>query len=143
MDLVQLKTRQSGFVRLFQSAPIVQHFGMKLHYNEANSAVVDLPFNPKLDHALFQTHGGAIATLLDTTGWFTVAPYFEHWIATVEFSTRLLEPVEKQDLRGVSRILRRGKRLVIAEMQVESQAGKLIAVGSGTFTVTGVLLQLP
>jgi len=143
MDPSELKTQQKSFVRLFQSAPIVQLFGMKLHYDEAERAVIDLPFNPKLDHALLQTHGGALATLLDTAGWFTVAPYFEHWVATVEFSTRLLEPVEKQGLQAIGRILRRGKRLVFTEMQVESQAGRLIAVGSGTFTVTGVPLQLP
>ncbi|MFO1462429.1 MAG: PaaI family thioesterase [bacterium] len=143
MDDSRLKTRQAGLIRLFQGAPIIRCFGMSLHYNEHNQAVVDLPYNPNLDHALFQTHGGALATLLDTCGWFTVAAYFDHWISTVEFSTRLLEPIAKSDLRAIGSIVRLGKKIVFADMKVEVPGGPLIALGSGTFAVSALPLQLP
>lgn len=133
----KLKERQTRLIELFNGAPIVKYFGMKLHYKE-ESAVIHLPFNPNLDHALHQVHGGAIATLLDTAGWFTVAPHFDHWIATVEFQTRLLEPVETEELIGVGKILRPGKRIVVGEMTVKTPKGRLVASGSGTFTVTSV-----
>jgi uncharacterized protein (TIGR00369 family) len=133
-----LKNRQSRLIELFKSAPIVKYFGMVLTYNEERQAVVTLPFNPNLDHALHQIHGGALATLLDTAGWFTVAPHFDHWIATVEFQTRLLEPTEKEDLVAIGKIIRPGKRIVVGEMTVSNLKGQLIAVGSGSFTVTSV-----
>jgi len=136
----QLKDRQTRMIELFNSAPIVKYFGMILHY-EKEEALIHLPFNPNLDHALHQVHGGAIATLLDTVGWFTVAPHFDHWIATVEFHTRLLEPVEKQALVAVGKILRPGKRIVVGEMTVKTPNGRLVAVGSGSFTVTSVPFQ--
>jgi len=136
-----IKIRQSRLIELFKSAPIVKYFGMGLTYNEEGQAVVTLPFNPNLNHALHQIHGGAIATLLDTAGWFTVAPHFDRWIATVEFQTRLLEPAEKEDLIGIGKIIRPGKRIVAGEMSVKSARGRLVAMGSGTFTVTSVAFK--
>ncbi|KAB2843207.1 PaaI family thioesterase [bacterium] len=138
MPTRDLKTAQSRLVALFDSAPIIQTFGMKLAYDETGRAVVRLPFNPNFDHAFHQIHGGVMATLLDTSGWFTAAPHFENWIATVEFQTRLLEPVEKVALVAAGKIVRLGKRIAVCEMEVRTAAEKLIALGAGTFTTTSV-----
>ena len=54
-------------------APIARTFGMRLSYDDEAQAIVDLPYNPGLDHALGGIHGGIYATLLDTAGWFTAA----------------------------------------------------------------------
>lgn len=133
-----LKSAQAKLITLFNGAPIIRTYGMSLEYNEADQAVVRLPYNPNFDHGFLQIHGGVMATMLDTSGWFTTAPHFDHWIATVEFQTRLLEPVEKVDLVAAGRIVRLGKRIAVCEMEVKTEAGKIIAIGSGTFTVTSV-----
>jgi len=135
-DPAVLAMRRAELVRLFDTAPIKHLFGMVLTYDDQGSAVFDLPYNPGLDHALKGTHGGAIATLLDNAGWFTVAPYFDTWIATVEFSVRLHQPVAATHLRSIGRVVRLGQRLSVAEMEVRTDAGALVATGSGTFTVT-------
>ena len=41
-------------------APIAQTFGMTLSFDDDMRAVVDLPYNPGLDHALKGIHGGVI-----------------------------------------------------------------------------------
>jgi len=133
-----LGAAREKLIALFNSAPIIQSFGMKLSYDEAGRALVRLPFNPNFDHAFHQIHGGVMATMLDTAGWFTAAPHFDNWIATVEFQTRLLEPVEKVDLVAAGRIVRLGKRIAVCEMEVRTAAEKLIALGAGTFTATSV-----
>ena len=56
-------------------------------------------------------HGGAIATMLDSAGWFTIAQYFENWIATVEFSTRLLDFSKDDELIATGHLARLGKRI--------------------------------
>ena len=133
--------RRPALEHLFNDrAPIAELFGMRLHY-EGDAAVFVLPYNPELDHALGQTHGGAIATLLDNAGWFTAAPYFDRWIATVEMTVRLHEPVGRQELVARGRIVRRSKRIVSAEMEVRGEQGQLIATGSGTFTVTSAVIR--
>jgi uncharacterized protein (TIGR00369 family) len=135
------KERQEKLTQLFHGAPIAKTTGMRLRYNEDGQAIFEMPYHPGFDHALHQVHGGLIATMIDNAGWFTVAPHFDRWVATVEFSTRLHEPVEKETLISIGRIIRLGKRLVSCEMQVKTLQNRLIATGSGTFTVTSVLFK--
>lgn len=130
------KQRRDELCTLFLSAPIAKSFGMKVHYTGEGNAVFTLPHNKNFDHAMGGIHGGVFATMLDNAGWFTVAPYFDTWIATVEFTTRLLEPVTQEDLIATGEIVRRGKKLTVAQMKIQSGSGKLVAIGSGTFAVT-------
>lgn len=132
--------REEELIHYFHGAPIARTFGMRLHY-ENGAAVFDLPYNPNLNHALGGIHGGAIATLIDNAGWFTVAPHFENWIATVEFKTHLLEPARECDLQSRGKLVRLGKNISIAEMEVRGINGKLVAIGSGTFVATSVPMR--
>lgn len=142
-DPDELEARRRQLEALFnERAPIGRLFGMRLAY-EGEAAVFRMPYNPELDHALGQTHGGAIATLLDNAGWFTAAPFFDRWIATVELTVRLHEPVARQELRARGRLVRRGQRLTSAEMEVRGAQGQLVATGAGTFTVTSAMLGAP
>jgi uncharacterized protein (TIGR00369 family) len=137
-----IRKRQEYLVSMSLKAPLVQTFGMKLSYNNAGQAVWEMPYNPKLDHAAGGIHGGVFATLLDNAGWFTVAPNFENWISTIEYQTRLLEPVEHEHLKAIGEIVRLGKRITIAQMKLWSGSGKLVAIGSGSFTTTNVALPV-
>ncbi|HKZ51822.1 MAG TPA: PaaI family thioesterase [Candidatus Acidoferrales bacterium] len=66
--------RRDELLHLFNhTAPIARTFGMKLSYTDEGNAVIELPYNPALDHALGGIHGGIYATLLDSAGWFTAA----------------------------------------------------------------------
>lgn len=130
--------RTAELIRLFRDrAPIAKFFGMQLSYDEDGGAVVDLPYNPNLDHALGGVHGGVYATMLDTAGWFTAAATTDRscWVATSEFTVHLLQPVQRVPLRAVGRLVKVGKRQVIAEMRLEDDRGRLVGHGVGTFIV--------
>jgi uncharacterized protein (TIGR00369 family) len=135
------KRRCGKLVRLFSKAPIKKTTGMSLSFNDRNEAVFDLPHNPGFEHGLGDTHGGIIATLLDNAGWFAVAVEYEAWIATVEMQVRLLEPARREHLQAVGRVLRAGQSLAVAEMEVRTLSGRLVATGSGTFAVTSLVLD--
>ena len=143
MEIQRHPEREAILIELFKSAPICITTGMGLHYNEEGQAVFTMPYNPGFDHALGGIHGGIIATMIDNAGWFTLAPHFDTWIATVEFQTRLLNHVSGEGLQAKGEIIRLGKRISIAEMEVRTSEGKLIAVGTGTFTNTSVPLEIP
>jgi uncharacterized protein (TIGR00369 family) len=132
------KERCEELVALFSRAPIKKTFGMVLFFNDKDESVFELPHNPRLEHALGDTHGGIIATLLDNAGWFAAAVQYDSWIATVEMQVRLLEPARKEALRAVGRVLRAGQSLAVAEMEVRTLSGRLVATGSGTFAVTSL-----
>lgn len=123
---------------LFGRAPLPHHLGMLLRFEDDLRAVVTLPHAPFLDHGLGQVHGGMFATLIDTAAWFTAAVHYDTWIATVDFTVRLLEPVEREDLVSTGSVVRIGKRLATADAEVRTSAGRLVAAGGGTFSVTGV-----
>ncbi len=136
MELNPLQRRAERLKALFARAPFGRTIGMTLSYTDDFEAVFDLPHHRSLEHAMGDTHGGAIATLLDNAGWFTAAIHYENWIATVELQVRMLEPARKQDLRAKGRLVRAGKSLAVADMEVRTAAGRLVAVGSGTFSQT-------
>lgn len=116
-------------------APIAGTFGMRLSYDDQGQAVVDLPYNPGLDHALGGVHGGVYATMLDTAGWFTAAAAHDEscWLATSEMSIHLLLPVERVYLQAVGRLIKRGRRQDVAEMRLYDGEGRLVGHATGTF----------
>ena len=128
--------RMAELVALFGRAPIKRALGMELSYDEEERAVFEMPHSPEHEHALGDTHGGVIATLLDNAGWFAAAVRYDTWIATVEMQMRLLEPARREPLRAIGRVVRAGRSLAVSEMRVETTAGRLVATGSGTFAVT-------
>ena len=111
-------------------------FGMTLSYNTKGEATFEMPYQEKFNHALGDTHGGVVATLLDNAGWFTVAAHYQKWVVTADLQTRILEPAGQQGLVATGRIVRAGNTLAVAEMEVRTREGKLVAVGSGSFMVT-------
>jgi uncharacterized protein (TIGR00369 family) len=118
-------------------APIARTFGMGLSFDDEGQAIVDLPYNPGLDHALGGVHGGIYATLLDTAGWFTAAAAHDVdcWLATSQMSIHLLLPVERAPLRAVGCLIKHGKRQDVAEMRLYDGEGHLVGHATGTFIV--------
>ncbi len=132
------KTRKQSLLHLFNDvARIAKTFGMRLAFDEQDRAVLTLPYNPGLDHALDGIHGGIIATMLDNAGWFTSA--LDHdgdgWMATTEMSFHLLRPAAKTELTARGEILKRGKRQDVVQMSCRDAQGNLVAHGTGTFVL--------
>ena len=137
-DLKMLRQRGEQLVRNFNRAPIKTTTGMTIAFNDDAQAVFELPFDIRLCHGMGDVHGGILALMLDNAGWFTVAVHYDTWVATTDLHIRLLEPANQEHLRATGRILRLGKRIAMAEMEVCSLSGRKVAAGSGTFVVTSV-----
>jgi uncharacterized protein (TIGR00369 family) len=120
-----------------QRAPIAHTFGMQLSFNQQREAIVDLPYNPALDHAQGGIHGGIYATLLDSAGWFAAAASHAEqcWIATSEMSIHFLRPSARTALRAVGRVLKAGKRQDVVEMWLYAGEQNLVGHATGTFMV--------
>ncbi|HUU02231.1 MAG TPA: PaaI family thioesterase [Myxococcota bacterium] len=132
------KTRKQSLLHLFNDvARIAKTFGMRLSFDEQDRAVLTLPYNPALDHALDGIHGGIIATMLDNAGWFTSALVHDGdgWMATTEMSFHLLRPAAKTELTARGEILKRGKRQDVVQMSCRDAQGNLVAHGTGTFVL--------
>ena len=129
--------RQAKLLELYEGSPIKHTMGIQLAYDE-HGAIVDFPHDHRFENAMGGTHGGVLATLLDKAGWFTVAVAYDTWIATVDLHVQLLAPSKGEPLRATGRLVRAGKKLAMASMEVHEVGGRAIAIGSGTFSVTSV-----
>ncbi len=122
---------------LFHRSSMSKTFGMSMHYDEQSRAVFSWPYDARFDHFLDDTHGCVLGALVDNAGWFAAASVYPGWVVTAEFNVRLLEAGQKQNLRAIGSVVRRGRRLAVAEVRVERADGCLIATGGGTFATTG------
>ena len=132
----RMERRQELLRDVFHSAPVNRLTGMRLEYDADDAAVIRLPYNPELDHGLGRIFGGIVSSMIDFTGWFTVAPHYENWMVTVEYTTRLLAEVARTDLRSRGIVRKLGRSTAFADMEVWSADGTLVAIGSGTFRCT-------
>lgn len=135
-----------GLLQMFNEvAPIAQTFGMRLSYDEQGQAIIDLPYNPGLDHALGGVHGGVYATMLDSAGWFTAAAAHngDYWLATAEMSIHFLLPAKGTALRAEGRLIKAGKRQDVVEMHLYDGESRLVGHATGTFIILpGVALDM-
>ncbi len=130
--------RVKELLKMFnETVTIARFFGMKLSFDDAGSAIVDLPYNPNLNHARGGIHGGVYATMLDSAGALTAAVHRDSscWLATSEMSVHFLLPVERTHLRAVGRVLKPGRRQDIVEMHLYDEQGNLVGHATGTFVV--------
>ncbi len=120
-----------------ERAPIARYFGMKLSFTDEGNAVIDLPYNPNLDQALGDIHGGVYATMLDNAGWFTAVAAHDMscWVATSEMSVHFLLPAECISLRAIGRPIKPGKRQDVVEMHLYDAKDRLVGHAVGTFIV--------
>lgn len=127
--------RQQELLELFITGRIPKFFGFTLSFDEQGHAHVNLPYNPNLDQPC-GIHGGIVATLLDTAGWFAVAAQSKTILVTTsELSIHFLNPTQECDLHAEGWVVKAGKRTLIGEMRVSKSDGEVVAIGTGTFVV--------
>lgn len=130
---------QTLLIGLFNNAPISKALGIVLEYNAAGEAVCRWSRKPEFDHGGGDTHGGVIATLLDTAGWFTAAAQSGQAVLTSDIHVRLLQAAKHRDLVATGSIVRMGAKSIVAEMKVSSADGDLIATATAAFARMGDL----
>ena len=110
--------------------------GLDVVRADADAAEVRLDADERHLNGHGTVHGGAIATLVDTAMGAAVfrddtgddAP------VTIEMKVTYLEPAAAGRLTASATVRRRGKRIIIAEVDVRNESGDAVAHGIGTFT---------
>lgn len=131
-----LAARVRALEAMFTRSNFLAHLGATIRFDDQYRSVVTLPHHPELEHAMRGVHGGVLATLIDAAAWCAAAVHYPSWIATVHFDVGLLEPVIGEDLAAFGRLVRAGKRIAVADAEVRTAAGRLVAVGNATLSTT-------
>lgn len=82
-----------------------------------------------------QIHGGPIAALIDTAGAFLGAAVTGRGIPTVNLRIDYVRPAVDTALTAIATMRRRGSSIAVIDVDVSDEAGKLIALGRGSFAM--------
>ncbi|MCI0691570.1 PaaI family thioesterase [candidate division KSB1 bacterium] len=117
-----------------RNAPISDFLGHRLIVCKDGRAEVRLPYRAEFQQSYGVVHGGIVATVADTAGFFAAASASPaQMVTTVEFKINLLSGAREENLTGVGKVIRNGRQLVVCEMIVYGRRRRKIALASGTY----------
>ena len=111
MDRVQSSFDRQGLMR---------HWGARLVRVTPGLCEVALPYSDKVTQQQNGFHGGATGALADIAGGYaglTVAPEGME-VTSVEFKINFLAAFQGGELRGIGRVVKAGRRLIITTAEV-------------------------
>ena len=104
---------------------------------QSGVVVIRLPYSPSLARAAGSdnVHGGVIAALIDMAAHAAVAVQIGRMAPTVDLRIDYLKPAPGADLYATAKVLRLGRAIARADVEVAHAAGAApCAVGRGTFS---------
>lgn len=125
---------ETAIRRRLQMIPAVHTFGYRLEELSHGRAVIVAPYDTSLDGIFQSFHGGLLATLADSTGGAAVLTVTgaETPTATTDLSIRFLAPC-RTDARATARVIKAGRTLVLAEINIHDLRGRHVAVCQASY----------
>ena len=98
--------------------------------------VVKLPFRPEFRRAedAPDYHGGVLAALIDLTAHAAIAVQLGRMAPTIDLRIDYLRPAPGVDLTATAKVLRLGRSIGRADVEISGEGLPLLAVGRGTFS---------
>lgn len=124
---------------LMQSSPYHRWLGLELVRASDGEVEVRLPYREEFlgSDAGTNVHGGIIATLADVAGCFAVMSAIGRDAPTADIRLDCLRMVPPNvELRAVARTVKAGRTLGLADVEVRTGDGKLVAVARGTYVTS-------
>ena len=129
---------EAALRRLTKSGAFHEFLRLELldHDSAAGTVRLRLPWRPEFERApgTRQWHGGPIAALIDIVGDFALVTQLGEAIPTINLRIDYLRPAIDTDLTAAARVLRAGKSVGTVDIEVSEKAGKVVAVGRGTYS---------
>ena len=119
------------------SSPALQWLQPTLEELELDSCVLKLRYRPELTNGSPAIHGGVLATLADTAVAFALSTNFDGRMgfATADMTIHYLRRA-KDDVLARARILKKGRRVNVGEVDIVDSASRPVARALTTFLLT-------
>ena len=142
MDEAQQKNLDR-IAKVISAIPFTKHLAMEFVEGGEGFARIRMRYQDENSTAGKALHGGALASLIDTTGamaaWTTAQiatpKYFG---STVGVNVNYLSGAIGEDVFAEGRVLKRGKEIIYADVRVTNEAGKLLAQGTVVYRIVEV-----
>jgi acyl-CoA thioesterase len=119
----------------FETNHFPKHLGFEIDLVEPGRARLAVEVRRELLQLQGVMHGGAIATLIDTAVAFAIlgSSSTDIRFTTVELKVNYLSPIRGGRVVADARLVRDGRRIVVADCEVFDSEGKLAAKGLVTY----------
>lgn len=116
-------------LQLAEQSPYYKHLGITIAEAMDGYAKLRLDFKDCLTHPYGYLHGGAIASLADSAGINAVLTTLKDGekALTLEMKINYLLPVKDAAVFAESKVIHRGKKSAVADVDVRSVDGQLVA----------------
>ena len=125
---------------LLDRSPFIKFCGMRVTEVDAEREriVMVMPMRPELERGAGtgQYHGGPIASLIDVTGDFALVIRTRGGLPTINFRVDYLRPATNTSLTATAWVRRAGRTVGVVDVDVHDDAGRLVAVGRGCYSMT-------
>lgn len=120
--------------------PYAKHLAMEFLEGGDGWAKLAMRYQDENSTAAKALHGGALSSLIDTTGamaaWTTAEIATPRYFgSTVGINVNYLSGAIGEDVFAEGRILKRGKEIIYTDVRVTNGAGKLLAQGSVVYRI--------
>lgn len=118
-------------------SPFAELLDMRVNDPEDGTSTVVMPISPNHLQQAGRVQGGIVVALADYAMYRAIKPLLkpEEATTTVELKINFLAAAETGSLTGTAKIISAGRKLMVGEMEVKGEDGKLIAQGLGTYMV--------
>jgi uncharacterized protein (TIGR00369 family) len=117
------------------TVPFAKLIGLELEDVAPLHAVMSLRIRDELKQNNGLVHGGAIASLIDTTTAFAIIPLLaqNERATTIDLTINYLRPLTTGRATATARVLRAGRRVIAVSAEVADDAKNLTATALSTY----------
>jgi uncharacterized protein (TIGR00369 family) len=123
--------------RRLSAAPALAHLHPELVELGPDTCVIALAYRPEFSNGSGTVHGGILATLADTAVAFALSTNFDGKMgfATADLTIHFLARA-CSDVRARARILKKGRRINVGDVEITDTGGRAVARALATFILT-------
>jgi uncharacterized protein (TIGR00369 family) len=119
----------------FDHSPFMRFLGLTLLRSEPGAVEVRLPFREEFmrQDGSDWYHGGVISALADIVGDYAVITETGVGVPTIDLRVDYLRPARRGDLIATGRIVRVGRTVSVANVEIHDASGTLVALGRAVY----------
>jgi acyl-CoA thioesterase len=124
-------------MKIANSSPYYRLLGMEVKEIKEGESRIEMPFKQDLTHPYGIAHGGAIASLADSAVAMALIDLVDprDRIATIEFKINFFASVDKGELEAHAKIIHKGSKTAVGDVEVVNEKGKLVAKLVATYSI--------
>ena len=124
-------------MKVANGSPYYRLLGMEVKEIKKGESRIEMPFKQDLTHPYGIAHGGAIASLADSAVAMALIDLIdpEDRISTIEFKINFFASVNKGELEAHAKIIHKGSKTAVGDVEVVNEEGKLVAKLVATYSI--------